>query len=407
MDRSEYQIGLAAPETYSGLFKPTAGDRYYMTTALTQKEFAKCLWLGQPLFNEIHFSENIREDIKIISNFKPDLVVGDFRLSLAMSCRVLGVPYMNLTNFYWDPKFYQWWELPDSLITHLLPPQWVNRIFRKFFKTLTKNHLNAYLKSCRDWGLSTFINETHKTEEQSSEEMTLGEFYMQGDYKLFCDIKSLVPDFLNNEKNLVLGPMVWSPEIAQPNWWGEFLATRQLEKPLVYLNLGSSGNHQILPKLIRALQKKSVDLIVGGLEIKEKNIWGAKYLPGLDICRMAQLMICNGGSPSTQQALACGIPVIGICNNLDQILNMHSLQKLNVGSVFRSDDLNFTKLADAVQSVLENSVQKENAKLLGLEISQWDLKKKWNEILEKNIFNKTVLHSNESFSNLPKTNINF
>jgi UDP:flavonoid glycosyltransferase YjiC (YdhE family) len=60
-------------------------------------------------------------------------------------------------------------------------------------------------------------------------------------------------------------------------------------------------------------------------------IFLAEYLPGELAAARSDLVIYNGGSPTCYQALAAGVPVIGVFTNLDQYLNMHYLQSDGVG----------------------------------------------------------------------------
>ncbi len=40
----------------------------------------------------------MKADLALLEEIGPDLVIGDFRLSLGISCRVLGIPYVSLVN---------------------------------------------------------------------------------------------------------------------------------------------------------------------------------------------------------------------------------------------------------------------------------------------------------------------
>jgi UDP:flavonoid glycosyltransferase YjiC (YdhE family) len=57
----------------------------------------------------------------------------------------------------------------------------------------------------------------------------------------------------------------------------------------------------------------------------------ADYLPGDVVARRSALVVCNGGSPTSHQALLAGVPVLGIPDNLDQVLNMTYLKQAGVG----------------------------------------------------------------------------
>ena len=53
------------------------------------------------------------------------------------------------------------------------------------------------------------------------------------------------------------------------------------------------------------------------------------YLPGDIVARHSRLVVCNGGSPTSHQALLAGVPVLGIPDNLDQVLNMSPIGPVN------------------------------------------------------------------------------
>jgi UDP:flavonoid glycosyltransferase YjiC (YdhE family) len=69
------------------------------------------------------------------------------------------------------------------------------------------------------------------------------------------------------------------------------------------------------------------------------NVHIADYLPGEQAAQRSRLVICNGGSPTSQQALAAGVPVLGIAGNLDQYLNMAGVVRSGAGMLLRSDRL--------------------------------------------------------------------
>jgi len=75
----------------------------------------------------------------------------------------------------------------------------------------------------------------------------------------------------------------------------------------------------------------------------------ADYLPGDIVARQSRLVVCNGGSPTSHQALLAGVPVLGIPDNLDQVLNMSYLQEAGVGDWLRPRDIS----ADAVEHLAQ------------------------------------------------------
>jgi UDP:flavonoid glycosyltransferase YjiC (YdhE family) len=73
------------------------------------------------------------------------------------------------------------------------------------------------------------------------------------------------------------------------------------------------------------------------------------------------LVICNGGSPSTQQALINGAPVLGLPSNLDQYLNMGYVQRAGLGVLCRADTASATTIRDACRRLINETGYLQNA----------------------------------------------
>jgi UDP:flavonoid glycosyltransferase YjiC (YdhE family) len=63
-------------------------------------------------------------------------------------------------------------------------------------------------------------------------------------------------------------------------------------------------------------------------------------------------VICNGGSLTCQQALAAGVPVLGIASNMDQFLNMEALTKAGLAAMLRADRLSVGKIRSVVTTMI-------------------------------------------------------
>jgi UDP:flavonoid glycosyltransferase YjiC (YdhE family) len=72
--------------------------------------------------------------------------------------------------------------------------------------------------------------------------------------------------------------------------------------------------------------------------------------------------VCNGGSPTCQQALVHGVPVVGIPNNLDQYLNMHYIERFGAGKLIRSDRASATTIRQATRRAMDDPPQRERAR---------------------------------------------
>jgi UDP:flavonoid glycosyltransferase YjiC (YdhE family) len=133
----------------------------------------------------------------------------------------------------------------------------------------------------------------------------------------------------------------------------------------------------LVPQILQSLAALDVEVIVAtaGKAVPghvPANAHVADFLPGVDAARRAELVICNGGSPTTQQALAAGTPVIGIASNLDQFLNMEAIQRSGAGEIVRADRFNGSKLTKLTRKMLNTSEYGAAARYMGALSSRYD-----------------------------------
>lgn len=141
--------------------------------------------------------------------------------------------------------------------------------------------------------------------------------------------------------------------------------------PLIYVTMGSSGDPTVLATLIPALEAMGGRTMVASagkslspsLVSQRTRIYD--FLPGDQMCRQAQLVICNGGSPTTNQALRHGVPVLGIARNMDQFLNMGAITRFGAGLTMRSDRLDSQRLKENIIALRDDVSFMRRANQLG------------------------------------------
>src|SRR5262249_1896602 len=83
-----------------------------------------------------------------------------------------------------------------------------------------------------------------------------------------------------------------------------------------------------------------------------EGIWAADYLPGATAARRSALVICNGGSAAAWQALAEGVPVLGIAANMDQLLAIEAVERAGAGRQLRASQANPGRVRWEVEQLL-------------------------------------------------------
>ena len=84
---------------------------------------------------------------------------------------------------------------------------------------------------------------------------------------------------------------------------------------------------------------------------------------------------------TTYQALTVGVPVLGICSNMDQLLNMNSVQALGAGISLRAGRVTLSEMRAAVKALLEKPAYKDAAGRLGQAVLQHDARQHFREIV--------------------------
>jgi UDP:flavonoid glycosyltransferase YjiC (YdhE family) len=192
--------------------------------------------------------------------------------------------------------------------------------------------------------------------------MDLRNIYTNADYTLYADLPELVPTYKLPSNHCYIGPITWSPTIQLPAWWDQLPA----DKPIIYVTLGSSGCSDLLPVIFEALSQTEFIVIAATVGRRfhnsiPDNVFVADYLPGVQAAARASLVICNGGSPTSMQSLAAGVPVIGIASNLDQYLNMFYITMAGAGILVRAGQANTDTIMQAVRKIKEAPPYRDKA----------------------------------------------
>ena len=344
LDAREFDVGFACDPRCLWLLQGFAG-RHFPLMSRGSDQFLSALARGTPLYDDATLNCYVRDDLKLLDEAKPDIVIGDFRISLSISARLAGIPYLAISNCYWSPYWRpKRYTVPNlRFLTGVFPLPVADALFNLVRPLAFALHCGPLNRVRRSYGLPSLGSDLRRV-------------YTDADQVLYADVPELYAGVELPAHHHFIGPLVWSPPISRPDWWNAL----PCERPIVYLTLGSSGQAGLLPEILRSLGALDITVIAataGGVPPSTipANTHVAQYLPGEEAARRARLVICNGGSPTSQQALAAGIPVIGIASNLDQFLNMDTLVAAGAGEIMRADRFSGQGLAILVRKMLGTS----------------------------------------------------
>lgn len=340
LDPRRHEVHFACASGYEFCFADTS-LRHWPLHSISSSQFLHALAHGKPVYEETTLAHYVADDLQLLDSLRPDLVVGDFRLSLSVSARLAQVPYAALVNAYWSPHVHQRYRVPALPMTRFLPLPLANLLFLMIRPLAFASHARPLNRVRRTFGLPALPPDLRRV-------------YTDADQTLYPDIPELFPAHGLPEHHHYIGPLLWSPPLPPPPWWDELPPG----KPIVYVTLGSSGQGRLLPKVLKALAPLDATVLAAtagnvSLDWVPPNARVAPFLPGEAAARRAALVICNGGSPTSQQALAAGVPVLGIAGNLDQFLNMQAIVAAGAGALLRADRLAEPPLRQAVLALMD------------------------------------------------------
>jgi UDP:flavonoid glycosyltransferase YjiC (YdhE family) len=370
LDPECYEAVLACDRRYDGLLAGLPLGRRAIHS-LSSARFLQALAEGRPVYDSATLRCYVEEDLQLLDEVRPAVVVGDFRLSLSVSARRAGVPYLTITNAYWSPYARQRFPVPDLPLTRRLGLWAGGLLFRLARPVGFALHTRPLNRVRRFYGLPSLG-------------LDLRRIYTEADLTLYADVLEMFPTFALPANHHYLGPILWSPPVPLPAWWNRLPADR----PIVYVTLGSSGPPALMSVVLEGLAGLPVIVTVAtaGQKLRGEipaNTFVADYLPGGQVVGRARLVICNGGSPTTQQALAAGVPVLGLPSNLDQYLNMEGVERHGAGVLLRGGTADAGTSRAAVLRLLNESHYAEAAQALARTLARYDAPGKFRELLAR------------------------
>ena len=339
LNRDEYEVFFATDPRYNHLF-PELSDCRVDIWSISSEEFLGALARGAPVYNKRTLIRYVEDDLKLIDEIQPDLIVGDFRLSLSVSARLRQIPYATISNVYWSMYSSNDYPVPQLPMTHLLGVRLSQLLFDLSRPLAFALHCTPLNSVRRRYGLKGLGHDLRLV-------------YTDADEVLLADIQEYFPITADAKHHRYIGPLPWSPSSNVPSWWDAIDKTR----PIIYVTLGSSGQVQLLPQVLEALASLPVTVIAataGRTEVGSvpDNVLISDYIPGDQAAAIAALVVCNGGSLTTYQAIQNGTPILGIVSNLDQHLNMSYLSRAGLGAVIRSDKANAQQIRALIEMLL-------------------------------------------------------
>ncbi len=355
-----YAVTLACDPRFNALLGPRPYRTIPLKSVIDAGASTQLLKRNRPLFDVDTVNAYVREDIRLMRLVQPHLVVGDMRQSLAISARQMKVPYVNVINAHWSP----WSDEPFSLVDHPV---------YHLLGRAAGDQLLALLTPLGSMMMALPINMAALSHGLPPVGAGIRETFCAGDYVVYPDIPELSPTRPLPPNHRYIGPLNWSPPIALPEWWADL----PKDKPVVYVNLGSSGEPALLDGILAGLSDLPVTVVAGipkvaALGAIPANAFVADYLPGDAVAARADLVICNAGASSGPQALMAGTPFLGIASNADQLSYGKMVARSGAADILREDEANAETVRATVARMLAEPAYADAAQRLQKQFAGYD-----------------------------------
>ena len=370
LDRKRYDVHFACGPFDDVALLGSGLEPLPLFTIDRERALAK-LDRGERLYETTVLERYVDEELELFDRIRPDLVIGDFRLSLAVSARLRRIPLATLINAYMSPfAERESFPVPDHPIVSLLGAQRAARYWPRALPVAFA-HFVAPLDNVRKRrGLA-----------QSG---GLLEALVDGDFTLYPDVPELCPTRQLPANHRYLGPIPWSPHAAKPDLGPRF----REDRPLVYVTIGSSGRYAALSGVLQVLGDLPVNAVLataGRFDRLETppNVHVVPFAPGSIMARKASFVVTNGGASTSYQALTEGKPVLGIPSNLDQYMAMTAIERAGAGRLVRSGEATPSVLRDAFSELLESQDLRNGARSVATAFARANCHERFQSWLEE------------------------
>ena len=372
LDPEKYEVHFACDPRVEHLLPETLIR--HSLQSIPSDDFLKSLAKGRRLYSFATLLRYTEAELELLDAIKPDLIIGDMRLSLAVSCTHLKLPYACISNAHWSPYARSVFPMPALPFIALFGIALSQRLFNLGRPLAFRSQARPFNQLRKHYNQSPVADIRYS--------------YTLADYTLYADIPELIPTYGLPANHHYLGFLNWSPSVSKPSWWDQLPD----EQANVYLTLGSSGDINGISTIIDGLSQLPVNLLIASAgripdtTLARDNIFSANYLPGLEAAQRSALVICNGGSGTVYQALAEGVPVLGIPSNMDQHLTMGYVETAGAGLFCRSDRLCQLDIQQKAQQLVSQERYHLAAKLLKKQASKYQASTRFADFLQNQGF---------------------
>ena len=309
--------------------------------------------------------KQIESELELYGSLQPDLVVLDARWSAVFSAEVFDVPCIAIVNASMLPTPSVVYSSIARTFIRLIGIPWLERVLERVpARSLRAIASVAYKVAL--FFLRRAVNRVRSTYNlRPLKSATVTDLLQSLQAVILVDLELMAPREQLPENCHYVGPVVWQPAVEMPK-------ALQNSHDLVYITAGSTGNAEMFNLLIAAFdQIPEIEAVVavGDLVEPERltplpgNVQVYRFLPGIEMAKRSQLVICHGGLGTIYQALSQGVPILGIPFLVShEAPSLDRVEALGVGRKLVDTRLTPEKIARTVREMLGNDAYRKAAR---------------------------------------------
>lgn len=362
LDPGEFDVYFRTPRRYHRLLQRPVGRIGELRT-IEPEAFLAALAQGAPPYTADDLMRYVEDDLRTFDEVRPDLVIGDFRLSLCVSAPLAGIPFASIFNAQWSPFARQPAVVPEIPLTRYVSPCILNRLFAAIRPAVFALHSKPVNDARRHFGLPRLSHD-------------LRAIYTAGDFTLYPDIPEFAPVSTLPSSHHYIGACPWSVDTfntARPAWWNDVMHSPRQK---IFISLGSSGPVKALPAVLRAAASLPVEIILAtsgrDLGPLASNIHTAALLPYVETASKCAFVVSHGGTGGLYPALTAGAPMLAVPSNIDNHLSTALLTKSGAGLSIRVESATPERLRTAMERLLYDGAFKSAAQNWAEKIARYD-----------------------------------
>lgn len=317
---------------------------------------------GEPFTLE-EVRQRVQNELALYEQLQPRVVVIGFTLTVYLSARIARIPLVAVAPLAFTRPFVEAGlaTFPDQFkwgVLKYVPAQWLDKAVT-WWTLRTKAWTKNFNIVMQEYGLPPFKTLLQAWEADHmliAESPDIGKVDLPQGWRYVGAIFAHLP-----------GDVPQDVEAFARN------------RPLIYCAMGSSGNEQVVKRIIEAFDGTPYHVVapvkfhLDRIDVRvPDNVMVTDWLPAPKVNAMADIAVIHGGQGTVQTACASGTPFVGIGMQAEQEANIDFLVRRGCAIRIGRKEVNREKLLTAIEKLLHDEEARRIARDVQASYATWD-----------------------------------